>query len=119
MPYNLVLSLFDMRNPNFVISRETTSVTSNFHASQGIFWAIPQHLNDTDCSHRTQPSSVDAFHGRQLPPALKIESFLVISSYSPEYSVMDDNMCDHLFFGVKPHCRRETSKVAQASVYLY
>ncbi|GFU01602.1 hypothetical protein TNCV_1521531 [Trichonephila clavipes] len=39
------------------------------------------------------------------PPTLKIKSLLVIPSYSPACSVVDDSLCDHLLFGVKPQCR--------------
>ncbi|GFX99098.1 uncharacterized protein TNCV_2492791 [Trichonephila clavipes] len=83
---------------------------------QGIFCVIAQHVNDIDYTHRTQPSSVDAFHGLQLPPPLKIEPLLVVPSYTPACSVVNDNLCDHLLFGVKPHYRYETSNVAHASV---
>ncbi|GFX72603.1 hypothetical protein TNCV_4061991 [Trichonephila clavipes] len=41
------------------------------HTPQGIVCTIPQHLNDTDCTHRTQPSSVDVFHSLQTPSTAK------------------------------------------------
>ncbi|GFS78630.1 hypothetical protein TNCV_3148271 [Trichonephila clavipes] len=40
------------------------------------------------------------------------------SSYSPACSVVDDNLCNHLLFGVKPHCHYETSNVTPVSVSL-
>ncbi|GFT40688.1 hypothetical protein TNCV_442541 [Trichonephila clavipes] len=85
---------------------------------QGIFCIIPHHLNDTDYTHRTQHASIDAFHNLQLTPSIKIESLLVVLSYLPAYSVVDDNLCDHLLFDVKPHCRYETSNVAPVSISL-
>ncbi|GFU57449.1 uncharacterized protein TNCV_3636141 [Trichonephila clavipes] len=75
-------------------------------------------LTTPDCPQRAQPSSVDAFHGLQLPPPLKIESLLAVPSYSLAFSVVDDSLCDHFLFGVKPHSRYDTSNVAPASVSL-
>ncbi|GFU39091.1 hypothetical protein TNCV_1849911 [Trichonephila clavipes] len=67
-------------------------------------WSNSHHFNDSDCTHRTQPSSIDAFHG-QLQPQLKIESLLNIPSYLLAYSVVGDSLCDNLLFGVKFHSR--------------
>ncbi|GFY17681.1 uncharacterized protein TNCV_1074161 [Trichonephila clavipes] len=53
-----------------------------------------------------------------IPPPPKTESLLVVPSYSPACSVVDDNVCKRLLFGVKPHCNYGTSKVAHASVSL-
>ncbi|GFY32700.1 hypothetical protein TNCV_4638061 [Trichonephila clavipes] len=61
--------------------------------SDTCFCTLPQHFNDTDCTHRTQPSSTNAFHNLQLPPPLKIESFLVVPSYTLACSVVDDSLC--------------------------
>ncbi|GFY10988.1 hypothetical protein TNCV_1125091 [Trichonephila clavipes] len=85
---------------------------------QGIFCAIPQHFNDTGCTHHTQHSSVDAFHRLQLSPPLKIESFLVVHSYSLACSSVDDSLCDHILFGVKPHSRYKMSNVVHVVVSL-
>ncbi|GFW91415.1 uncharacterized protein TNCV_3375811 [Trichonephila clavipes] len=75
-------------------------------------------FHNTDCTHRTHPSSVDAFRGLQLPPPLKIASLLVVPSYSFACSVVDDSLWDNLLFGIKPHSRYKTSNVVPEPVSL-
>ncbi|GBN35029.1 hypothetical protein AVEN_211785-1 [Araneus ventricosus] len=94
------------------------SSSSNSYPSKNLLHhsTTVERLKTVLTVHSLHPSI--HFHSLQLPPLLKIGSLLVVPSYLPACSIVDDNLCDHLLFGVQPHCCYATSSVVHASVSL-